>query len=278
MSDQAHELRQLIGRATTPRVSLAAPRMIVVCGGKGGVGTTTIAFNLAAALVREGQRTVLVDAAGQSGGLSTHCQLALGASIHDVIAGRRSVHEALQRGPGGLLILPGHDDPRRDPQLSERQAHRLLDALLDLGKFADLVVLDVGHGAATHAQSLARLADLRLLVTTPDNVAVMDTYALLKQHDAWHGGVIVNQCPDVASGREVQARLALAARRFLGARLQLAGAVLHDRRLSHSVASAQPAVCVHPEVADWFGFETLAEYVIKQPSELARSERRVKVA
>src|SRR5580698_267253 len=63
MSDQANELRQLVLRAALHSPSAEQPpKLIVVTSGKGGVGTTTIAVNLAIALARDGRRTVLVDA------------------------------------------------------------------------------------------------------------------------------------------------------------------------------------------------------------------------
>ena len=65
MDDQAKELRQLVRQHArhdtddgNPR-----PRRVVVTSGKGGVGTTTVAVNLAVALARQGPRVLLVDAA-----------------------------------------------------------------------------------------------------------------------------------------------------------------------------------------------------------------------
>jgi Flp pilus assembly CpaE family ATPase len=64
MSDQADKLRDLVAEAVTYVVAHAAlPPTIVVTGGKRGVGTTTVATNLAASLTHNGHRTVLVDAA-----------------------------------------------------------------------------------------------------------------------------------------------------------------------------------------------------------------------
>jgi Mrp family chromosome partitioning ATPase len=63
MHDQADELRLLARHwAAEAKPSAGGPRKIVISAGKGGVGTTTIAVNLAAALGRQGCRTVLVDA------------------------------------------------------------------------------------------------------------------------------------------------------------------------------------------------------------------------
>ncbi|MBL8826605.1 MAG: P-loop NTPase [Planctomycetaceae bacterium] len=272
MPDQAHELRQLIERAASSRYVGVAPRTVAVCGGKGGVGTTTVAIHLAQALVRDGRRTVLVDASCQSGGIATHCHLTPGASIHEVVAGRRSVHEALQPGLGGLLVLPGSDDPRREQPLGERQVLKLLDALAELGRFADYVVLDAGHGASPHAQTLLRHTDLRLIVATPDNVSVMDTYALLKQSGGWLGAVVVNMSDNESASHDVQARLTLAARRFLGTRVLSAGVIRRDRRLSEATHACDLAS------SGLFGFEQLAEFVVRHASDEATAAKLMQIA
>ena len=64
MIDQANELRELVRHAAAPRPPCAQrPAVIVVAGGKGGVGTTTLAVELALAMSRRDRRTLLVDAA-----------------------------------------------------------------------------------------------------------------------------------------------------------------------------------------------------------------------
>src|SRR4029079_19473705 len=109
MPDQAEKLRQLIADAMPDgRDEAAPPPMIVVTGAKGGVGTTTIALNLAVALTHAGHRTVLVDAAPNA----DIAQLAgtdagAGGSIADVVEGKCDADEALREGPGGAALLAG---------------------------------------------------------------------------------------------------------------------------------------------------------------------------
>ena len=63
--DQANDLRALVRQVASSRAPLAVrPRRIVVFGSKGGVGATTIAVNLSAALAQHGERCLLCDAAG----------------------------------------------------------------------------------------------------------------------------------------------------------------------------------------------------------------------
>src|SRR5690242_7407599 len=104
MHDQADELRQLVLQAAR-RGSLPmapAPKLVVVAGGKGGVGTTTAAVQLGLSLARLGTRPVLVDADLRGGDMATLCGLDAHESVADVLAGRLTVHEVMQRGPLGV--------------------------------------------------------------------------------------------------------------------------------------------------------------------------------
>ena len=94
------------GPPAARRSGMTVP-LVVVAGGKGGVGATTIAVNLAVALARQGRRAVFVDADLDHGGNSRLAQHPERGSVLDVLAGRRSVHEVLERGPLGMQVLSG---------------------------------------------------------------------------------------------------------------------------------------------------------------------------
>src|SRR6478672_2486280 len=106
--DQADELRQLARQRFGSRASAGpAVPLVVASGGKGGVGTTTVAMNLAIALVRLGRRSVFVDADLDHGGNAQFGPTRQHGSLLDVLSGRRTVHEVLERGPSGVQMLPG---------------------------------------------------------------------------------------------------------------------------------------------------------------------------
>ena len=83
----------------------ARPRRIVVFGGKGGVGTTTIAVNLAVALAQQGQRSLLCDAAG--GDVALQCRLSRGTRWPTCWPETATLAQVLQPGPAGVQVLPG---------------------------------------------------------------------------------------------------------------------------------------------------------------------------
>lgn len=225
MPDQADKLRQLVrDAAPSVRPNATLPPTIVVTGGKGGVGTTTIAVNLAAALVQHGRRTVLVDAAPYADVAQLlGVEIGRGYALDDVLTGATGAVDALTAGPAGIALLAGQWAAERSVDRTLPMLERMLVELRGLDGRADAVVIDAGSGTMPWTRRLWQEADLVLLVTTPDDVAVMDSYAAIKRGISADASadlrLLVNACADSAMAAEVQCRAANACQRFLGCTL-----------------------------------------------------------
>jgi flagellar biosynthesis protein FlhG len=225
MHDQANDLRRLVRQAISSgnEASANRPKLIVVSGGKGGVGTTTVAVNLAVALVRRGSRTVLVDADTHGSDTRILCRLDELYTVADVLSSRRTVRESLQPGPGGIQVLPGAWAEGDISECSPQAQERLVSQLLDLGNRADSVVVDAGDGSNRLIKRLWQAADLVLLVTTSELASVMDAYASIKVLAAADDSIriqpLVNMTAAPAEVDEVFGRLNRACLRFLGIHL-----------------------------------------------------------
>jgi len=77
------------------RQKLRQPRTIAVTGGKGGVGKTTVAVNLALALAKAGQKVLLLDADTDLANVSLLVGLYPERTLADVIAGRCGLADAI---------------------------------------------------------------------------------------------------------------------------------------------------------------------------------------
>ncbi len=244
MSDQADKLRKLVVDAA-PRFCAdgVLPPTIVVTGGKGGVGTTTVAINLAAALVQHGRRTVLVDAAPNADAAQLlGVEVERGGCLDDVLSGTITAVDALCAGPAGISLLAGQWAAERSPDRSHQSLDRLLEQLQSLDSHADALVIDSGRGATSWTHRLWQEAALVLLVSTPEDVAVMDTYATIKRGISGEEDadlrVLVNACHDAATAVDVQSRVSAACRRFLGR--SIGRAPLLPRHVGALAASNSP--------------------------------------
>ncbi len=109
MLDQAHDLRRLAIERSRPMTadSTARPTLLAVTGGKGGVGTTTIAINLATALAAAGKRPLLVDADPRGGDAALWCDIQERYTLADLLAGRRTWAEVIEPAAGGVRLVAG---------------------------------------------------------------------------------------------------------------------------------------------------------------------------
>jgi flagellar biosynthesis protein FlhG len=256
MGDQAAELRNLVSQAVRDVAPSAGPRprLIVFTGGKGGVGVTTLAVNLAISLVDQGLRVVLVDADLYRADVATMCRLPERGHVGDILSARRDIHEVLERGPGGVLVVPGVWAPDHEIPFSQHAQHRLLRQIYSLGRHADLVLIDVGCASVEAVQRFWHSGDEVVLVTTPDAVSVMDCYATLKSALASGAApetirLIVNQIQSPSQASDVHRRIDQSARRFLQRTVGLLGSVPLDPVAARGAFRTQPLVLEAPASA-----------------------------
>lgn len=216
---------------------------LVVSGGRPGVGATTIAVQVATALSREAQRVVLIDADPFGADIASRCEYSTALGIGDVLAGRKTIHEVLQLGPSGMQILAGAANQQIRDSLNGRAIGRLLKQMRSLGPHADWLLVDAGNQPSEMAAQLWSAADRLLVVTSPDAVAVMDTYALIKtllsrQSLKQSPALVVNQAADEATAADVHRRIDQSCRRFLGVAIEFAGWLPMDPKIKLAVIAA----------------------------------------
>jgi septum site-determining protein MinD len=158
-------------------------RVYAVVSSKGGVGKTTTAANLAAALAAAGPRVAIVDGDLGMANLAGALGVEVGeVTIHDVLAGDDGapddaadgpdIDAAIHEGPHGLAVVPG--SPALDA-FSRADPERLESVLDDLAAAYDYVILDTGAGLSTDTVAPLTFVDEILLVSTPTRDALGDT-------------------------------------------------------------------------------------------------------
>ncbi len=252
MPDQANPLRRLMLANAAENASRRGyrPWVVLMGGGRRGVGTTTVALNLAVAMGQRGLRTVLVDADSRGGDLAALCRLNDAPSLADVLAGRSAVADALQAGPGGIHVLAGMGSLERISDYPPETCDPVLGPLRALSDTADWVLIDTGPPCGMPTIRMWHAADLMMLITTADDDSVMDAYAAIKTlYSSKPSGslaTLINAVHDSADGEEVHARLAQACRRFLAFEPATIGSVASDAGIRRAASLGEPFVLTMP--------------------------------
>ena len=155
------------------------PRIVAVAGGKGGVGKSTVAANLALAVGRLGHRVALVDA--DLGAANLHTMLGAlhpARSLSDFLDHNiETLDEARLNVAPNVDLIPGASRPG-SANLPSAQKLRLIRAIARLD--AECIIVDVGAGTSYTVVDLLGAADIKLLVVAPQLPSLHNAYALLK--------------------------------------------------------------------------------------------------
>lgn len=220
-----------------------------VTSGKGGVGKTFVAVNLAAALARAGQRVLVLDADLGLANLDVVLNLAARITLHDVFTGRATLDEALQSAPGGFTVLLAGSGLVEYSRMTPEVRDRLLDVIAQVRPRFDQVLLDTGAGISDVVLFTVSLADEVLVVATPEPTSVTDAYATIKVLASTQAArpmrLLVNQVQRKGEGRTVQTQLQQVLDRFVSPelarplKLMLVGEVPLDAAVRQSVQHRQ---------------------------------------
>ncbi|OKK20815.1 septum formation initiator [Streptomyces sp. CB00455] len=166
-------VRRHLGRGAAETPTGPGGRVVTVTGAKGGVGTTFAAVQFALAAAASGLRTALVDMDLQAGDVGSYLDVQFRRSIADLAGiqdiSPRVLQDAVYDDRTGLALLLAPAEGERGEEVDERAARHVIAALR--GRY-ELVVIDCGSQLTGANAAVVEAADVAVLVTTPDVVAV----------------------------------------------------------------------------------------------------------
>lgn len=286
--DQADRLRRLMNGARTaaapePLVSTHAmsvgperarerarpvhlARAIAVSSGKGGVGKTNLAVNLAVSYAARGQRVVLLDADLGLANADVLCGITPRATLEDVVTGDRSLEEVMVHAPGGFRLVPGASGVSRLADMGQLQRRSVLQQLMSLERSVDIIVVDTGAGIGVNSMAFASAAHTIVVATTPEPTAIADAYGAIKTlvargvREGIH--LVVNMAMSEDEGRAVHARMDRVTKAFLGVRVAYAGSIPSDSAVPMAVRRREPLVVGAPNAPASRAIRRLADVLV----------------
>jgi flagellar biosynthesis protein FlhG len=276
MHDQATRLREIAGRSgrsTAP----GYPRILAVTSGKGGVGKSTLALNLAIHLSAMERSVVLMDGDANLGGLDVMTGISPRFRLSHVLRGERDLEDVLISLRPGLKILPAASGEPDHPIMDQQRQQQLIDDLKNMEERADFLIIDTSAGLTREILGYAEAADETLVVSTPEPTAVMDGYALMKV--LWFGKpdadvrLIVSGARTPRESDDTAGKLRTVVSHFLKRELPYAGAIPYDPAVQKAILEQQPLAAMFPRCAASLSLQALACTIVDRS--LSQPGRRI---
>lgn len=230
-------------------MSNGAPHITAITSGKGGVGKTFIAANLAAALARQGQRVLVLDADLGLANLDVVLNLFPKITLHDVFSGKAALDDAILPAPGGFSVLLAGSGMVEYSRMTPEVREQLQKVVDQVAPRFDHVLLDTGAGISDVVLYTVSLAREILIVATPEPTSLTDAYATVKVLATTQGRrvvkLVVNQVRRAGEGRTVRQQLQQVLDRYVSPaldvpiRLDLMGEIPLDSAVRDSVLRRQ---------------------------------------
>ena len=225
-------------------------RAISVTGGKGGIGKSSVAVNLALALIDTGQSVMLMDADLGLANIDVMLGLDARYDISHVLSGERTLSEVLLAGPGGLKIVPASSGISRMAALSQTEQAGLIHAFSELEEVPDVFIVDTAAGIGQSVCNFCAATQEVVIVLCDEPAAITDAYALIKVLNRECGvnkfQLLANMVENGMQGRHLYSKISRVTDRFLDVHLGYLGAIPRDQYLRKAVQQQNAVVELYP--------------------------------
>jgi len=232
-------------------------KIIVITSGKGGVGKTTTAINLGAAINYFNKNVLIID-----GNLSTpNIGIHLGSpevpiNLNHVLSKKAHVSEAVYEHESGMKIIPSSLSIK---ELKKIKPEKIKDFRKDFRKMADYVIVDSSAGLGNEALSTLSIADELIIVTNPEIPAITDALKAIKLAEQGRKriiGVIITKVrkDDIEMQPETVKEML---------DIPILGMVPHDLDVQRSLNLRDAVVHTHPKSKPARAYKEIAAKILK---------------
>lgn len=279
--DQATQLRNIVKAGNSNKSQRPLARVITVTSGKGGVGKSNTAINLAIQFKKMGKRVIILDA---DFGLA-NIEIMFGAvpkhNLSDLIYQNKNIKEVITWGPMEVGFISGGSGIAGLSNLSRDYLVYIIQNLAELDAIADVIIVDTGAGISDAVLEFLVASGEVIVVTTPEPTSITDSYSLLKalnRHPRFDRNMsevkmLANKVSNKDEGQMLFNKLNAVVTRYLKLPISYLGAVPEDQQLSKAVMQQTPVSMSNPNAKSSQAYEEIA-FKLMNSEENSRVPRR----
>ncbi len=263
--DQAEQLRNVIKRHNQKNSYNA--RVITITSGKGGVGKSNMAVNLAIWFRRMGQRVIILDTDFGLANVEVMFGTVPEYNLSDLIFGGKSIREIITRGPEDIGFISGGSGIVGLNNLTKDQIAFLVHSLALLNDMCDVLIIDTGAGVSDAVLEFVLASPEVILVTTPEPSSLTDSYSLMKAlyrspkfvKDGTNVHLVANKVNSEAEGAAVYDKINSVVEKFLGGQIHYLGMIPMDSVLEREVRNQRIVSLTSPTAKSSKAFEIISQ-------------------
>ncbi len=262
MPDQAEFLRKMFNREDLPD---NGTRIITFASGKGGVGKSIMAVNLAVLFSRNNKKVTILDADFGMANINVILGVLPEYNLYHVYKEKKSLNDIILNIDDNLDIIAGASGISQLADLSEIERERFIEELSTLNH-NDYLIIDVGAGISPNVIDMIKASDETFIITTPEPTAVTDAYGIIKAIVSTGKKVklnlIVNRAKSFQEAKIISHRIIDIAHQFLDININYSGFVFDDANIVRSIHKQNPMVISYPSSKASLCFEDIAGRIL----------------
>ena len=270
--DQAENLRNVIKAHNIK--SVENTKVITITSGKGGVGKSNMAVNLAVQFTKMGKKVIILDADFGLANVEVMFGTLPNYNLSDVIFKGKSIRDIITEGPMGIGFISGGSGVVGLNNLKSEQITFLVHNLTLLNDLCDILIIDTGAGVSDQVMEFVLASPEVVLISTPEPSSLTDSYSLMKamyKSDRYiEGGTNVHlvayKVTSESEGKAVYSKMLSVVQKFLGGKLDYLGYVPYDNFLEKSVRNQKVVSIEYPQSKAAKSFENLAYRLLQKDS------------